>query len=784
LSSPERAQSTPAAGGLPRRGSAVNRWQKGLPAGRALRASLTWLRVGHLAVLPVLGLSAVLEVNRLSRNGWANNYYSAAVKSMLRSWHNFVFASFDPGGLMMIDKPPVGVWIQTASAKLFGFTQLSVLLPEAIAAVLACAALYWIVARRWGVWAGVASALALAVFPSFVAITRDNDPDAFLILFMILACGAALRAVETGRMRWLFGCAVLVGLAFNTKTLAAYLVLPGIVLAYLTCAPGTALRRFGQLVGAGVVLAVVSFAWLAFVDLTPAHQRPYVGSTRDNSELSLAFNYNGFGRVGGQVGGPGRIPNVTTGANLRGRGKPGLASAPPGTGAGGIAATPGTTSSGSAPSSIPTHGRLHHPIAFSGSTGPLRLFDGALGDQGGWLLPFAFVGLIAIAISVPRRRDAQWGTLLVLGGWFVVEAVVLSSSQGIVHPYYVSALGPGAAAMVGAGSVALARLARRGRPALILTGLAVAGTVIVQLVLLDREHYLEWFEPFLIAGAAVGVLAMLALRSRWRSPPMALVLGVLLVAPTAYASTVWSEPVEGTFPAAGPHQANGPGGVGIKADNLPNYVNLAGYLRTHRPTAPWTVLTDATSPASPLILIGIDAAAMGGYSGTDPVLDGPGLAALIQRGEARYVLLGGAYASRGGNQATTAVAVDCRQVPQAEWRGLLPAAPAPKRNGLLYAGPWLPPPRGGVVGGGAGRLLRDRFGRGTFTAPGPAPAGRGLAPVGRRLQGLSATGLARVRPLQRLQPPRRLQPALPLQPFSFALYDCAGRAPLLATTRP
>ncbi len=117
---------------------------------------------------------------------------------MLRSLHNFLFVSFDPGGLITVDKPPLALWVQAASAKLFGFSPLSLLLPEAIAGVLAVALLYVLLARRLGVAAAIAGALALAVFPSFVAVSRDNGVDPVLILLMLLACGFGLRACETG----------------------------------------------------------------------------------------------------------------------------------------------------------------------------------------------------------------------------------------------------------------------------------------------------------------------------------------------------------------------------------------------------------------------------------------------------------------------------------------------------------------------------------------------------------------------------------------------------------
>src|SRR5665213_1158099 len=212
---------------------------------------MTALRAHRLALTLVLAFSALLECYRLDQNSWANEYYSAAVKSMLGSLHNFFFVSSDPGGLITVDKPPLGLWLQTLSAAIFGFHPLSLLIPEALCAVAAVAVMYFAVAPRFGVWAGVAAAAALAVFPSFVASARDNNLDVLLILLLSLACLAGLRAVQTGAWRWLATTAVLVGLAFNTKTLAAYLVLPGLALAWIVCAPGSLRRRCGMLGGAG-----------------------------------------------------------------------------------------------------------------------------------------------------------------------------------------------------------------------------------------------------------------------------------------------------------------------------------------------------------------------------------------------------------------------------------------------------------------------------------------------------------------------------------------------------
>ena len=637
---------------------------------------------GRCGLVGVVAASAVLNTVRLSQNGYANVFYSAGVKSMLRSWHNFVFVSFDPGGLVTVDKPPLALWVQAASAKLFGFSPLSLLLPEALLGAVAVGLLYLILEPRIGTPAAFAGALAMAVFPSFVAVSRENGVDTVLILLLVLACGAALRACDTGRLRALVWSGALVGLAFNTKTLAAYLAVPGIAAGYLVCAPVSLRRRIAHVAVAGVAMLAVSFAWIAFVELTPASKRPYVGSSTNNTELGLTFQYNGVGRVEGQAGGPGRVatlPGAYVPAARQLEAAAAAAAAHPSaaseqTSGGNTARVPKPTLK-----PIETSGRERNPIPFGGSPSITRLFGRGLGDQGGWLLPFAFLGALALALLalLERPPEARFdrprlAVALVLGGWFLVEAAVLSLSKGIVHPYYVSALAPGAGAMVGAGAAALATLARGHRRVLglALLALAIAATVAVQVVLLHREHYMSWFVPVLLVGAGAGLCALLALR-RLAAPALAATLALLLVAPAAYSATTWLAPAEGTFPAAGPERTAGAGAYGINAKDLEVDAALAAYVSTHRPGSRWALFTVASSTAAPMMLFGLDAGALGGYSGTDPALDGPGLARLVASREARYVLLGGEYSLRGGNRATKAVLRACRVMVPAEWNSPL-----------------------------------------------------------------------------------------------------------------
>src|SRR5579875_3207698 len=264
-----------------------------------MRVYKLWQR---LALCAVMLVSVFMNFYQLGRNGFGNLFYAAGVKSMTDSLHNFFFASYDPGGFVTIDKPPLGFWLQVMSVKIFGFTPFSIFLPQALAGVLAVLVLFHLVRRHFGFTAGLLAALALALSPLSVVTNRNNTIDSTLALILLLGAWAIMRAAESGKLRWLLLSAALVGIGFNIKMMEAYLVVPAFGLLYLLAAPLSLWRRIGQLLLAMLVLLTVSLSWAIVVDLTPASQRPYVGSSQDNSEISLAFGYNGVDRLLGRFG--------------------------------------------------------------------------------------------------------------------------------------------------------------------------------------------------------------------------------------------------------------------------------------------------------------------------------------------------------------------------------------------------------------------------------------------------------------------------------------------------
>src|SRR5882672_3939166 len=257
--------------------------------------SKTSMRVRALQAA-ILVLAAGLRLWRLDQNDFGNEYYAAAVRSMASSAHNFLYAAFAPAGFISVDKPPVALWIQVASVKLFGFSGWAVLLPQVLEGVASVWILFHLVCRRFGGAAGLLAALLLALTPVSVAVDRSSNIESALVLVLLLASWALLRAAEEGSRRWLVLAFALIGLGFNVKMLAAFVVLPAFAAVYALGAARSWRARLGDLALAVVALAVVSLAWPLAYDLTPPERRPYAGTTDRNSVFELAVGPYGIGR--------------------------------------------------------------------------------------------------------------------------------------------------------------------------------------------------------------------------------------------------------------------------------------------------------------------------------------------------------------------------------------------------------------------------------------------------------------------------------------------------------
>jgi 4-amino-4-deoxy-L-arabinose transferase-like glycosyltransferase len=254
----------------------------------------TWAIVG----LITLG-AAVLRLTQIGKVP-PDPFYDAAVRSMSLSWHNFFFGAFEPGASVSIDKPPVDLWMQVASVKLFGFTSTTLKLPEALAGILAVPLLFDAVRRLSSPTAGIAAAAAMAVLPVEVITARSDTMDGVMMLLLVIALLLIVRAGETGRSVWLLGGAAALGIAFDVKLLESLVALPGLAILAAFGLPGSLRKRALQLAGAGALYVIVALAWLTATLLAPAHDRPWAIGSTNGSAWNAAFVFNGKDRLSGK----------------------------------------------------------------------------------------------------------------------------------------------------------------------------------------------------------------------------------------------------------------------------------------------------------------------------------------------------------------------------------------------------------------------------------------------------------------------------------------------------
>jgi 4-amino-4-deoxy-L-arabinose transferase-like glycosyltransferase len=500
----------------------ADRPQRGAPrrlASRMVRGrpdDPAWVRPS-LIVLLVATATAYLWA--LGDSGWANSFYSAAVQAGTKSWKAFFFGSFDSSNFITVDKPPASLWVMEISARLFGVNSWSILVPQALEGVASVGLLYATVRRWFRPSAALLAGAVMASTPVAVLMFRYNNPDALLVLLLVVAAYATVRALERAGTMWLVLAASAIGLGFTTKMLQAFLVVPAVGAVYLMAAPTSLGRRIKQLLLGAAALAVSAGWWVAAVQLTPAADRPYIGGSQDNNVLNLIFGYNGLGRLSGNESG-----------SVGGMGTAGWRWGP---------------------------------------TGLVRLFRDDMGGQISWLIPAALILLAATVALTWRaaRTDHTRAAVLLWGGWLLVTGLVFSYAQGIIHPYYNVALAPAVGALVGIGTVTLWHDRRR-RLCRTVLALALAASALWSFALLARSpHWLPWLRPAVLAvGLTAAVVIALAPRIRaWPALVLAAAgLGAVLAGPAAYAVDTVVTPHTGAIPSAGPAVQDatlgGPGG--------------------------------------------------------------------------------------------------------------------------------------------------------------------------------------------------------------------------------
>jgi 4-amino-4-deoxy-L-arabinose transferase-like glycosyltransferase len=563
-----------------------------------------WRALDWRATVALALLAATLNFIRLPLFSQLNLYYATAVKSMTMNWSNFFFVSFDPGGFVSVDKPPLGLWLQTLSVKLFGFDSLGLILPQAVAGTLSVVVLFILVRRVFDLLAGLIAGALLAISPINVVVNRSNIFESLVVLTSLLATWAVLRATE----RWLLAGGLLVGLGFNIKMLEAWLILPACLAVYALAAPIPLRRRLIHLALFLLTLTAISLCWIETVDHISPSQRPWVDSTLTNSEVDLALNYNGLQRLVGQ----------------------------------------------------PVYGdKPQEPSPGTGEPGLLRLLQAPLGPQASWFLPLALIGLLTLNWAALRQRwgasqsvvrGSRQANILFWGIWLATNLVFFGVAR-FFNPYYLAILAPAVCALAGIGAADLWRAYRAPGWRGWLLPIAVISAGVADLYWLNSvSGWQPWLTP-ITAGVATAVTLLLVEQRRARlmsdiATPRTVRSGViesgvalsvalaLLLSPAAWLAGSYGKNNSGWFPVSGP------GAAGSAFGPAPADSRLIVYLSAHHRHERMLAATVGAFDAIPIILAtGQPVMAMGGYSKFDPILTTHSLAQAVVNGEVRYFLL-------------------------------------------------------------------------------------------------------------------------------------------------
>jgi 4-amino-4-deoxy-L-arabinose transferase-like glycosyltransferase len=547
-------------------------------------------------------------------------FYGAAARSMSQSWHNFIFGAFDPWGTVTVDKLPGALWVQALSLRLFGFHLWAIVLPQVVEGALTVLVLYRAVRRVAGAGAGLAAALVLAVSPVTILLDRGNISDSLLILQLVLAADATTKALTTGRVGSLVMAGVWVGLAFQAKMLQAWLVVPALFGVYLIAAPATALlRRLGHVALATVVMVLVSLSFMTAVAAVPAHDRPYVDGSCDNSIFSQVFLYNGLDRFAAtRVHQQGCSPpthflveTAEVGASL------GLGTA----------------------SIAPGWGRLLH---------------GPFGRDDAWFVVPSVVAAAALLIS-PRRRprtDALRAAALLWSGWLVLTWAFFSEGR-YLNSYYLAALIPALAALCGLGGATAWRHRHAAITRLVVLLTVVASTVYTLALVPPFAGVRPWIiaTVVILAALAAGILGGSLRRrhaSRWTITWGLALAAIALVSGSAWASG--SVVVAGLGPFDTPYQSpkiTYLSQVAPAYDRMVEWPELVLFADASPPTVAADVLESSWFASEDIFATGHEFLPVGGFTGEVPTPSLPQLIHYVDAG--RVVTATAAVAPRSRN---------------------------------------------------------------------------------------------------------------------------------------
>lgn len=620
-------------------------------------------------VIGIMLFSLALHLYNIESIGNANEYYTAAVESMLKSWSNFFFVAAEPGGSVTVDKPPLGLWIQTIFAYFLGVSGFTVSLPNILAGVFGIPLLYNMVKKYAGDLAGIIASFVMAITPVFIATNRNNTMDGMLVFTLLLAAYTFIQATETGKIKWLLLGAFIVGLGFNIKMLQAFLPLPAFYALYFFANKETWLRKIINLSLATILLIAVSLSWAIAVDLTPAENRPYIGSSDNNTVFGLMFGHNGISRLDNQRDNNTPPSGFQTGQAPSNSSQPQQMNPPPlaliacedqsqgdscsfttrngQTVDGSCITPPNSTELACAPQGMIPQQYGQQPqngqgdgAPFSnetGSPGVLRFFTQPFSKQMSWLLPFALISILlalfASKIKMPVESNVH-KALILWGGWLLTCVVFFSMISGIFHAYYAIMLVPALGAMVGIGFAQLWQTNKTW--AFIALTISAVITIAFQIFATTQYNEFSWWMLGILILLGCGIILGQVKR---RLAYMA-VLASMLIIPFYWSVMTVVNPTNQNLPTAYEGQNNNERFRANPNENRENVNSeLIEFLQANTQDVEYLVAVPSSQQGANLVIAtGRPVLYMGGFAGNDKVVSVDDLQNMVANHELRYVL--------------------------------------------------------------------------------------------------------------------------------------------------
>lgn len=640
-----------------------------------------------LPIIFILILSFILNMANLKIQGYGNEYYAAGIKSMLTSFKNFFFLSFDPSGFVSLNKPPIGLWIQGIFGKIFGVSGFALILPEALAGTLCVFILYILIKRYFGFITGIMAALILAITPIYVAVSRTNDFQTILILFMLLSIMPAIKAAKTGNIKYLIVSVIIVGIAFNINRLESFIIIPAIYLTYIFSESEGEKRvieryvcgitfitqerekvslkaKIKCLILATIVLLVVSLSWSFLVDLVPVNARPYVGDSTTNSEIELVLNQHN------------QVSNkINSNINLNYDGDNTLSY--------------NTLNENEFIKNYNEWNTIHKDNKTQ--FGIFRLFqDNNLSDQIAWFLPLAIISLI-VSIINRRKIIALKSTkniiIMFFSIWFVTEFLYFSFVYSNI--YDLATLAVPTAALCGIGIKKMIQSYRRNKSMWL--SLSLGLTIIVQyiIVIYYRENlsYLLIHLFYLDLGISIiAVFTLFKIRNKeftnnnLKNGLIVISIIGCLIIPLIGSSASLVYKTDGIFKGAGlqlfesktqQNVNNYMKNYGVEfggSEDLSKFINFLNENKGENQE--YLLVTPSASVYAQNIILdtGDKVMALGGRTGNDDILTLFAFKQLVREGKVKYVLVGNETNSFNNASIMNWVKNVGKVIPNSQWQ--------------------------------------------------------------------------------------------------------------------